>query len=75
MSKLKGKVAVITGASSAMGLAAVKRFLEEGMGHVFITGRRKDALDAAVDEIWDECHRGPGLSLTTQRSWPPVRNG
>jgi NAD(P)-dependent dehydrogenase (short-subunit alcohol dehydrogenase family) len=34
-----------------MGLATAKRFVEEGMDHVFITGRRKDALDAAVAEI------------------------
>jgi NAD(P)-dependent dehydrogenase (short-subunit alcohol dehydrogenase family) len=49
--KFKGKVAVITGASTGMGLASAKRFVEEGMEHVFITGRRKDALDAAVAEI------------------------
>jgi NADP-dependent 3-hydroxy acid dehydrogenase YdfG len=30
-----------------MGLATAKRFVQEGMDHVFITGRRKDALDAA----------------------------
>jgi len=34
-----------------MGLATAKRFIQEGMDHVFITGRRKDALDAAVAEI------------------------
>jgi NADP-dependent 3-hydroxy acid dehydrogenase YdfG len=34
-----------------MGLATAKRFVDEGMDHVFITGRRKDALDAAVAEI------------------------
>jgi NAD(P)-dependent dehydrogenase (short-subunit alcohol dehydrogenase family) len=49
--KLAGKVAVITGASTGMGLATAKRFVREGMDHVFITGRRKDALDAAVAEI------------------------
>lgn len=36
--KFEGKVAVITGASSGMGLATAKRFVEEGMDHVFITG-------------------------------------
>jgi hypothetical protein len=38
------KVAIITGASTHMGLATAKRFVQEGMHHVFITGRRKDAL-------------------------------
>jgi NADP-dependent 3-hydroxy acid dehydrogenase YdfG len=34
-----------------MGLATAKCFVEEGMDHVFITGRGKDALDAAAAEI------------------------
>jgi NAD(P)-dependent dehydrogenase (short-subunit alcohol dehydrogenase family) len=50
MEKLKGKVAVITGGSSGIGLATVKRFVEEG-AYVFITGRRQAELDAAVREI------------------------
>ncbi|TPG37293.1 SDR family NAD(P)-dependent oxidoreductase [Mycolicibacterium hodleri] len=50
MGKLDGKVAVITGATSGMALASAKLFVEEG-AYVFITGRRRDALDEAVDHI------------------------
>lgn len=49
--KLTGKTAVITGGSTGMGLATAKRFVQEGVDRVFITGRRKDALDAAAIEI------------------------
>src|SRR6201999_4229809 len=48
--KLDGKVAVITGATSGMALAGAKLFVEEG-AHVFISGRRKDALDEAAAAI------------------------
>jgi NAD(P)-dependent dehydrogenase (short-subunit alcohol dehydrogenase family) len=50
MSKLNGKIAVITGGSSGIGLAAAKRFVEEG-AHVFIMGRRQSELDKAKAEI------------------------
>jgi NAD(P)-dependent dehydrogenase (short-subunit alcohol dehydrogenase family) len=50
MGKLDGKVAVITGATSGMALAGAQLFVEEG-AHVFITGRRQDELDQAVDLI------------------------
>jgi NAD(P)-dependent dehydrogenase (short-subunit alcohol dehydrogenase family) len=48
--KLDGKVAVITGASTGMALAGAKLFVDEG-AHVFITGRRQEALDEAVKLI------------------------
>jgi NAD(P)-dependent dehydrogenase (short-subunit alcohol dehydrogenase family) len=49
--KFTGKIAVVTGGSTGMGLATAKRFVQEGMDHVFITGRRKDSLDSAIAEI------------------------
>jgi NAD(P)-dependent dehydrogenase (short-subunit alcohol dehydrogenase family) len=58
--KLEGKVAIITGGSTGMGLATAKRFVEEGMDRVFITGRRKDALDIALAEIGDKATGAPG---------------
>ena len=48
--KLAGKVAVITGGSSGIGLATAKRFVNEG-AQVFVTGRRQSELDNAVNEI------------------------
>lgn len=50
MNKLEGKVAVITGASTGIGLATAQRFVAEG-AFVYITGRRQSELDAAVRQI------------------------
>jgi NAD(P)-dependent dehydrogenase (short-subunit alcohol dehydrogenase family) len=50
MSRLEGKVAVISGGNSGIGLAIAQRFVKEG-AHVFIFGRRRDALDEAVKLI------------------------
>jgi NAD(P)-dependent dehydrogenase (short-subunit alcohol dehydrogenase family) len=58
MSNLEGKVAVITGGSSGIGLATAKRFVAEG-AYVFITGRRQSELDKAKAEI--------GKNVTTVR--------
>jgi NAD(P)-dependent dehydrogenase (short-subunit alcohol dehydrogenase family) len=50
MGKLDGKIALITGGSSGIGLATAKEFVKEG-AHVFVTGRRDAELAAAAKEI------------------------
>ena len=48
--RLQGKVAVITGGTTGIGLATAKLFVKEG-AYVFITGRRQKELDEAVKVI------------------------
>src|SRR5215467_1688274 len=48
--RLEGKIAVVTGGNSGIGLATAQWFVQEG-AFVFITGRRQDQLDRAVNQI------------------------
>src|ERR1700688_4753300 len=50
MAELEGKIALVTGGNSGIGLAAAKQFVNEG-AYVFITGRREPELAVAVKEI------------------------
>jgi NAD(P)-dependent dehydrogenase (short-subunit alcohol dehydrogenase family) len=50
MGKLEGKIAVITGGNSGIGLATARQFVNEGTS-VFITGRRQSQLAEAAKEI------------------------
>jgi NAD(P)-dependent dehydrogenase (short-subunit alcohol dehydrogenase family) len=59
MGKLEGKIALVTGGSSGIGLATAKRFVTEG-AYVFITGRREAELAAAAREV--------GRNITAVRS-------
>ena len=62
MSKLTGKIAVITGGNSGMGLATAKRFVAEG-AYVFITGRRQAELDRGRQGI------RPATSPASKATW------
>jgi NAD(P)-dependent dehydrogenase (short-subunit alcohol dehydrogenase family) len=64
--KLQGKVAVITGGTTGIGLAAAKLFVREG-AYVFITGRRQKELDEAVKAIGSNVTGVPGRRWQTGR--------
>jgi NAD(P)-dependent dehydrogenase (short-subunit alcohol dehydrogenase family) len=59
MGKLDGKIALVTGANSGIGLATAKRFVNEG-AYVFISGRREAELAAAAKEIGKNVVGVPG---------------
>jgi NAD(P)-dependent dehydrogenase (short-subunit alcohol dehydrogenase family) len=53
MTRLEGKIAVVTGGATGIGLAAARRFIEEG-AFVYIFGRRQEKLDAALAQLGDK---------------------
>ncbi len=59
MTRLQGKIAVITGGGTGIGLASAKRFIAEG-AFVYLFGRRQAALDAAVVELGDQARAVQG---------------
>ena len=63
--KLQNKTAIVTGGGTGIGLATAKRFAGEG-ARVFITGRRKDVLDAAVAEIGSNAEAVPADSANLE---------
>ena len=77
MKKLEGKVALVTGGTSGIGLATAKRFVAEG-AYVFITGRRQTELDTSCcgDRLSVDRHsrrdvrilRHPSIALSRFRS-------
>jgi NAD(P)-dependent dehydrogenase (short-subunit alcohol dehydrogenase family) len=59
MGKLEGKIALVTGGTSGIGLATAKQFVNEG-AYVFVTGRREQELAAAVEAIGGNAIGVPG---------------
>lgn len=69
MASLAGKVALVIGGSSGIGLAIVKRFAEEG-ADTYVTGRRDDELQQAMDQVGGMTHviRADASELTDIRA-------
>ncbi len=63
---LDNKIALVTGASSGIGLATAQRFAAEG-AHVYLTGRRQAELDAAVKGIREAGGKATGVRVDSTR--------
>jgi NAD(P)-dependent dehydrogenase (short-subunit alcohol dehydrogenase family) len=64
--KLDNKIALVTGATSGIGLATAQRFADEG-AHVYLTGRRQAELDAAVKSIREAGGRATGVRVDSTK--------
>ncbi|AOY96693.1 oxidoreductase [Cupriavidus sp. USMAA2-4] len=64
--KLDNKIALVTGASSGIGLATAQRFAAEG-AHVYLTGRRQAELDAAVKSIHEAGGKATGVRVDSTK--------
>jgi NAD(P)-dependent dehydrogenase (short-subunit alcohol dehydrogenase family) len=72
MSRLEGKIAVVTGANSGIGLATARAFLDEGAARVYVTARRKAELDQAVASLGERALEVRGRRHQSRRSRPPL---
>ncbi|KUY92359.1 oxidoreductase [Burkholderia territorii] len=64
--KLDNKIALVTGATSGIGLATAQRFAAEG-AHVYLTGRRQAELDAAVQSIREAGGEATGVRVDSAK--------
>ncbi|MBB2926705.1 SDR family NAD(P)-dependent oxidoreductase [Paraburkholderia silvatlantica] len=64
--KLDNKIALVTGATSGIGLATAQRFAAEG-AHVYLTGRRQAELDAAVKSIHEAGGKATGVRVDSTK--------
>jgi NAD(P)-dependent dehydrogenase (short-subunit alcohol dehydrogenase family) len=72
MSKLEGKIALVTGGNSGIGLATAKRFVREG-AYVFITGTQERGIGRSREGDRKKCHRRAGRRVEPRRPRSPLR--